>query len=87
MQARTAVVGFLNIISPSFTNASGIRYNVWQLEEWLTDRGLADSGAKETLEPLIQAAQLLQIKKKTDADAQAICDMCTALSTPQVWHQ
>lgn len=41
-------------------------------------------GAKETLEPLIQAAQLLQVKKKTDEDAQAICSMCQGLTTAQV---
>lgn len=41
-------------------------------------------GAKETLEPLIQAAQLLQVKKKTDEDAEAICSMCQALTTAQV---
>lgn len=67
--------------------ASGFRYNVWQLEEWLMERDLIDCGAKETLEPLIQAAQLLQIKKKTEADAQAICSMCTALTTAQVRRQ
>uniref|UniRef100_A0A3P9DQS3 Unconventional myosin-Va n=1 Tax=Maylandia zebra TaxID=106582 RepID=A0A3P9DQS3_9CICH len=61
-----------------------IRYNVWQLEEWLAERELTDCGAKETLEPLIQAAQLLQIKKKTEADAQAICNMCTGLTTAQI---
>ncbi|KAM4553693.1 unconventional myosin-Va-like isoform 1-T1 [Fundulus diaphanus] len=61
-----------------------IRYNVWQLEEWLTERELTDSGAKETLEPLVQAAQLLQIKKNTEADAKAICSMCTSLTTAQI---
>lgn len=68
-------------------NLWGFRYNVWQLEEWLMERELTDCGAKETLEPLIQAAQLLQIKKKTEADARAICSMSTALSTAQVQHQ
>lgn len=70
-----------------FYGAAGLdvfRYNVWQLQEWLTDRQLADCGAKETLEPLRQAAQLLQINKKTEADAQAICSLCTALTTAQV---
>ncbi|MED6279635.1 Unconventional myosin-Va [Characodon lateralis] len=61
-----------------------IRYNVWQLEEWLAERKLTDSGAKETLDPLIQAAQLLQIKKNTEADAQAICSMCSSLTTAQI---
>lgn len=60
------------------------RYNVSQLEEWLRDKNLMNSGAKETLEPLIQAAQLLQVKKKTDDDAEAICSTCNALTTAQV---
>ncbi|XP_042351953.1 unconventional myosin-Va-like [Plectropomus leopardus] len=68
----------------SWSKGLQIRYNVWQLEEWLMERGLADCGAKETLEPLVQAAQLLQIKKKTEADAQAICNMCSALTTAQI---
>lgn len=63
---------------------SGCRYNVSQLEEWLRDKGLMTFGAKETLEPLIQAAQLLQVKKKTDEDADAICSMCLGLTTAQV---
>ncbi|XP_059191522.1 unconventional myosin-Va-like [Centropristis striata] len=68
----------------SWSKGLQIRYNVWQLEEWLAERELADCGAKETLEPLVQAAQLLQIKKKTEADAQAICNMCSALTTSQI---
>lgn len=61
-----------------------IRYNVCQLEEWLLDKDLQGSGARESLEPIIQAAQLLQIKKKSQDDADAICTMCTALTTQQV---
>ncbi|XP_038155169.1 unconventional myosin-Va-like isoform X2 [Cyprinodon tularosa] len=61
-----------------------IRYNIWQLEEWLAERELTDCGAKETLEPLVQAAQLLQIKKSTEADAQAICSMCSSLTSAQI---
>uniref|UniRef100_A0A3Q3X431 Dilute domain-containing protein n=1 Tax=Mola mola TaxID=94237 RepID=A0A3Q3X431_MOLML len=68
----------------SWSKGLQIRYNVWQLQEWLTDRELADCGAKETLEPLRQAAQLLQINKKTEADAQTICSLCTDLSTAQI---
>ncbi|KAG7253119.1 hypothetical protein CRUP_014171, partial [Coryphaenoides rupestris] len=60
-----------------------LRYKVWQLEEWLVEKELAECGAKESLDPLIQAAQLLQINKKTPADAQAIVAMCTALTAPQ----
>nr|XP_055030189.1 unconventional myosin-Va isoform X4 [Misgurnus anguillicaudatus] len=68
----------------SWSKGMQIRYNVSQLEEWLRDKNLMVCGAKETLEPLIQAAQLLQVKKKTDEDAEAICSMCNALSTAQI---
>eukprot|EP00061_Rhincodon_typus_P012785 g38727.t1 len=67
----------------SWSKGMQIRYNVSQLEEWLRDKNLQTSGAKETLEPLIQAAQLLQVKKKTDEDAEAICSMCSNLTTAQ----
>ncbi|XP_067090448.1 unconventional myosin-Va-like isoform X1 [Osmerus mordax] len=68
----------------SWSKGLQIRYNVWQLEEWLVERDLISSGAKETLEPLIQAAQLLQVKKKTEEDAKAISTMCSALTTSQI---
>ncbi|XP_069384870.1 unconventional myosin-Va isoform X1 [Paralichthys olivaceus] len=68
----------------SWSKGMQIRYNVSQLEEWLRDKGLMMCGAKETLEPLIQAAQLLQVKKKTDEDAEAICSMCQGLTTAQI---
>ncbi|KAJ8417122.1 hypothetical protein AAFF_G00283490 [Aldrovandia affinis] len=68
----------------SWSKGMQIRYNVSQLEEWLRDKNLMNCGAKETLEPLIQAAQLLQVKKKTDEDAEAICSMCNALTTAQI---
>ncbi|XP_053317882.1 unconventional myosin-Va isoform X3 [Spea bombifrons] len=68
----------------SWSKGMQIRYNVSQLEEWLRDKNLMNSGAKETLEPLIQAAQLLQVKKKTDEDAEAICSMCNALTMAQI---
>ncbi|XP_044876207.1 unconventional myosin-Vb-like [Mauremys mutica] len=58
--------------------------NVSQLEEWLRAKGLQQSGAMEVLQPLIQAAQLLQVKKTTQEDAEAICCLCTALTTPQI---
>ncbi|MFT7816534.1 unconventional myosin-Va isoform X3 [Arapaima gigas] len=68
----------------SWSKGMQIRYNVSQLEEWLRDKNLMTCGAKETLEPLIQAAQLLQVKKKTDEDAEAICSMCSGLTTAQI---
>ncbi|NWU78134.1 MYO5C protein, partial [Onychorhynchus coronatus] len=61
-----------------------IRCNISYLEEWLKDKNLQSSNAKETLEPLSQAAWLLQVKKITDDDAKEICEHCTSLSTVQI---
>ena len=61
------------------------RYNTSQLEEWLRGNNLYQSKAAAILEPVIQAAQLLQVKKKTSQDAEAICSLCIALTTQQVW--
>ncbi|XP_074834028.1 unconventional myosin-Va-like [Carettochelys insculpta] len=68
----------------SWSQGVQLRYNVSQLEEWLRARGLQQSSATEVLQPLIQAAQLLQVKKATAEDADAICCLCTALSRLQV---
>uniref|UniRef100_A0A8C1XI12 Methyl-CpG binding domain protein 3b n=1 Tax=Cyprinus carpio TaxID=7962 RepID=A0A8C1XI12_CYPCA len=61
-----------------------IRYNVSLLEEWLRSRSLQTGGAVTALEPLIQAAQLLQMSKKTEADGQAMVQACNELSNQQV---
>ncbi|KAM9385365.1 unconventional myosin-Va [Pholidichthys leucotaenia] len=61
-----------------------IRYNVSILEEWLRSRSLQAGGAVATLEPLIQAVQLLQGRKKTEVDAQTIVQTYTALSNQQI---
>uniref|UniRef100_A0A3B3TFX2 Unconventional myosin-Va n=1 Tax=Paramormyrops kingsleyae TaxID=1676925 RepID=A0A3B3TFX2_9TELE len=68
----------------SWSKGMQIRYNVSQLEEWLREKNLVTCGAREMLEPLVQAAQLLQVKKKTDEDAEAICSMCHNLTTMQI---
>ncbi|MBZ3869284.1 Unconventional myosin-Vb [Sciurus carolinensis] len=68
----------------SWSTGMQLRYNISQLEEWLRGRNLHQSGAAQTMEPLIQAAQLLQLKKKTREDAEAICSLCTSLSTQQI---
>ncbi|XP_005076505.1 unconventional myosin-Vb isoform X5 [Mesocricetus auratus] len=68
----------------SWSTGMQLRYNISQLEEWLRGKNLHQSGAVQTMEPLIQAAQLLQLKKKTPEDAEAICSLCTALSTQQI---
>ncbi|XP_014393320.1 PREDICTED: unconventional myosin-Vc [Myotis brandtii] len=61
-----------------------IRCNISYLEEWLKDKNLQNSLAKETLEPLSQAAWLLQVKKITDSDAKEIFERCTSLSAVQI---
>ena len=53
------------------------------LEQWLRDNRLQDGGVQQTLEPIIQASQLLQARKTTD-DVQSICEMCSRLTTSQV---
>ncbi|XP_067401502.1 unconventional myosin-Vb isoform X2 [Emydura macquarii macquarii] len=68
----------------SWSTGMQLRYNISQLEEWLRGKNLQQSGAVETMEPLIQAAQLLQLKKKTSEDAEAICSLCTSLTTQQI---
>lgn len=68
----------------SWSRGMQIRYNASLLEEWLRSRGLQAGGAVATLEPLIQAVQLLQVGKKTVADAQALVQTCTALSSQQI---
>ncbi|KAM4676381.1 unconventional myosin-Vc [Discoglossus pictus] len=61
-----------------------IRCNISYLEEWLQGKNLQGCTAKETLEPLSQAAWLLQVKKIKDEDAKEICERCTTLTTVQI---
>ncbi|XP_018595081.2 unconventional myosin-Vc isoform X3 [Scleropages formosus] len=61
-----------------------IRCNISYLEEWLKEKDLQSSSAIDTMEPLSQAAWLLQVNKSTDEDAQQIAKMCTELSPVQV---
>ncbi|XP_074546475.1 unconventional myosin-Vb isoform X3 [Halichoeres trimaculatus] len=68
----------------SWSTGMQLRYNTSQLEEWLRGNNLYQSKAAVTLEPIIQAAQLLQVKKKTTQDAEAICSLCTALTSQQL---
>ncbi|XP_076020417.1 unconventional myosin-Vb isoform X2 [Genypterus blacodes] len=68
----------------SWSTGMQLRYNTSQMEEWLRGNNLTQSKAAVTLEPIIQAAQLLQVKKKTSQDAEAICSLCTALTMQQI---
>ncbi|XP_075885946.1 unconventional myosin-Vb isoform X2 [Nelusetta ayraudi] len=68
----------------SWSTGMQLRYNTSQMEEWLRANNLFQSNAAATLEAIIQAAQLLQVKKKTSQDAEAICSLCTSLTTQQI---
>uniref|UniRef100_UPI00398E4D74 unconventional myosin-Vc n=1 Tax=Pristiophorus japonicus TaxID=55135 RepID=UPI00398E4D74 len=61
-----------------------IRCNISYLEEWLKDKNMQNSNAKETLEPLSQAAWLLQVNKTTDDDVKEICERCSSLTAVQI---
>ncbi|XP_015519328.2 unconventional myosin-Va isoform X1 [Neodiprion lecontei] len=64
-----------------WTKGMQIRYNLSHLEQWARDQRL--SPAAEALQPIIQAAQLLQARK-TDEDVNSICEMCNKLTANQV---
>ncbi|XP_078142481.1 unconventional myosin-Vb isoform X1 [Centroberyx gerrardi] len=68
----------------SWSTGMQLRYNISQMEEWLRGNNLYQSKAAATLESIIQAAQLLQVKKKTSQDGEAICSLCTALTVQQI---
>uniref|UniRef100_A0AAY4CN59 Myosin VB n=1 Tax=Denticeps clupeoides TaxID=299321 RepID=A0AAY4CN59_9TELE len=68
----------------SWSTGMQLRYNISQMEEWLRGRNQHRQETVDTMLPIIQAAQLLQVKKKTSQDAEAICSLCTALSSPQI---
>lgn len=51
------------------------------LEQWGRDRKLEP--ASEALQPIVQAAQLLQARK-TDEDVNSVCEMCNKLTANQI---
>lgn len=51
------------------------------MEQWARDEKLVP--ATESLQPIIQAAQLLQARKN-DEDVDAVCEMCSRLSANQI---
>ena len=59
-------------------------YNVCEVSEWVRDQGLAYHEVTNVLKPVIQAAKLLQVSKKTRSDAQTIVELCTQLHSVQV---
>ena len=69
------------------------RYNLSRLEEWCRDNELCGvscsevGGALEQLQPIVQAAKLLQMRKSHESDAEAIAELCTKLNALQVHVQ
>uniref|UniRef100_A0A3B4A8Y2 Dilute domain-containing protein n=2 Tax=Periophthalmus magnuspinnatus TaxID=409849 RepID=A0A3B4A8Y2_9GOBI len=61
-----------------------IRCNISYLEEWLKENDLLNTNAMDTLQPLSQAAWLLQVNKSTDEDAREISEKCTELNSVQI---
>ncbi|XP_046985920.1 unconventional myosin-Va-like [Schistocerca americana] len=59
-----------------------IRYNLSHLEQWCRDMRLQCTDVPTTLQPIIQAAHLLQARK-LDEDVQHVCNMCDKLSMLQ----
>ncbi|KAF8788252.1 unconventional myosin-Va-like isoform X3 [Argiope bruennichi] len=66
-----------------WTKGMQIRYNLSHLEQWCRDLRIQHTEVIETLQPIVQASQLLQARK-TDEDVQNICDMCDKLTTSQI---
>ncbi|GIZ04249.1 unconventional myosin-Va [Caerostris extrusa] len=66
-----------------WTKGMQIRYNLSHLEQWCRDLHMQHSEVIETLQPIVQASQLLQARK-TDEDVQSISDMCDKLTTSQI---
>lgn len=60
-----------------------MRYNLSHLEQWCRDQKVSQSEVLDTLQPIVQASQLLQARK-TDDDVASICDMCDKLTTAQI---
>ena len=58
-----------------------IRYNISTLEEWARNKGISE--VITTLQPIIQACQLLQARK-TEGDVESITEMCAELTINQV---
>ena len=70
----------------NWTKAMQLRYNVSQVEEFLSRRSMRDKGMMRELAPLVQASQLMQVKKQDEKDADSLLAMCDSLTGAQVLH-
>ncbi|XP_060520743.1 unconventional myosin-Va isoform X2 [Cylas formicarius] len=60
-----------------------IRHNLSHFEMWTRDRNLEEGPIQAMLQPIIQAAQLLQARK-TEEDVDKVCEMCSELTPSQI---
>ncbi len=64
-----------------------IRHNISHLEQWVRDQHIhgqdTSTSITDTLQPIIQAAQLLQAQKSVD-DVANICSFCSRLTSAQI---
>ena len=68
----------------NWTKAMQLRYNVSQIEEFLSRRHMREATIIQELNPLVQSSQLLQVKKQDEKDAVLLLQMCENLSGAQV---
>ena len=61
-----------------------LRFNLNQLEDWVRLNQLEGGGVVEALDNVKQATQLLLVNRKTLEDVDAICEVCSSLTTLQV---
>ena len=62
-----------------------LRYNVSQVEEFLSRRSMRDKGMMRELAPLVQASQLMQVKKQDEKDS--LLAMFDSLTGAQVLYK
>jgi myosin-5 len=68
----------------NWTKAMQLRYNVSQIEEFLSRRNLREGPIIKELNPLVQSSQLMQVKKQDENDAKLLLQMCDSLTGAQV---
>jgi len=68
----------------NWTKAMQLRYNVSQIEEFLSRWNMTEGPIIKELNPLVQSSQLMQAKKQDENDAKLLLQMCDSLAGAQV---
>ena len=66
----------------SWRRGMQIQYNVTRIDEWCTKHDVSEASLH--LEPLMQAAKLLQLNKSTREDVEIMVDVCFLLTMGQI---